>query len=189
MSRVREIKRVLVAGALVALVSCSTVRVESDYNPQVDFSTLRSYAWMPDPPDVSSNPLLHNSILDGRIRSAVDRTLAGKGIRQVEVSQADFLVNYYVNLEQKIRVDTVPTTSYGYGYGGWYGGTASETRVQQYEEGTLILDVVDPEKDELLWRGSGSTRVSKKTSPEAREKKIDEIVSKLLESFPPAPGS
>ena len=188
MSRVRRIQRVLVAGALVALVSCSTVRVQSDYDPAVDFAALRSYAWMPDPPQVSADPLLHNSLLDARIRSAVDRTLGAKGLRKVEVSQADFLVNYYVNLEQKIRVDTVPA-SYGYGYGGWYGGMASETRVRQYEEGTLILDVVDPDKDEPLWRGSGSTRVGKKTSPEASTKRIDEVVSKLLESFPPAPGS
>ena len=185
MSRVRQLQRVLVAGALVALVSCSTVRVQSDYDPAVDFSALRSYAWMPDPPQVSSDPLLHNSILDARIRSAVDRTLADKSIHKVEVSQADFLVNYYVNLEQKIQVDTVPAASYGYRYGRWYGGTASETRVRQYEEGTLIVDVLNAADRRLVWRGTGSDYIRTMKSPEETTRNINAAIAGILAEFPP----
>ena len=45
----------------------------------------------------------------------------GFGVPDGFVTGAD--INYYVNLEQKIRVDTVPAASYGYGYGGWYAGS------------------------------------------------------------------
>ncbi|MBW2293170.1 MAG: DUF4136 domain-containing protein [Deltaproteobacteria bacterium] len=187
MIRVQQILQVLAAGVIITALSCSTVRVETDYDPETDFGSLQTYAWMPDPPAVSSDPLLHNSLLDSRVRSAVDRALAAKGIRKVSAEEASFLVNYYISLEHKIRVDSIPVSNYGYRGAGWRGGLLIEARVHQYDEGTLILDVVDPQKNELLWRGSGSTQAGKTSTPEARKKKIDEIVSKLLATFPPNP--
>lgn len=185
MIRVQQILQILAAGIIIAALSCSTVRVESDYDPEADFGSLQTYAWMPDPPAVSSDPLLHSSLLDSRVRSAVDRTLAAKGIRKVSVEEASFLVNYYISLEHKIRVDTIPVSNYGYRGAGWRGGRLVEARVHQYDEGTLILDLVDPQKNELLWRGSGSTRVGSTSTPQARKKKIDEIVTAMLATFPP----
>ena len=170
----------------VALASCSTVRVSTDYDPERDFSLYQTYAWMPDPPQVSDNPLLHNSLLDERVRRSVDTRLQAKGYRKVDATSADFTVNYYINLEQKISVDTIPTASYGYGYYGWYGGgVATETRVRQYEEGTLILDFVDRGEKQLVWRGTGSTRVGKSTTPEQSQREIDNVTSEILASFPP----
>jgi hypothetical protein len=187
MIRAQQVLQILAAGIIITALSCSTVRVETDYDPEADFGSLQSYAWMPDPPAVSSDPLLHNTLLDSRVRLAVDRTLAAKGIRKVSVEEASFLVNYYISLEHKIRVDTIPVSNYGYRGAGWRGGLLVEARVHQYDEGTLILDLVDPQKNELLWRGSGSTRVGNTNTPEARKKKIDETVSKMLAAFPPNP--
>jgi hypothetical protein len=189
MGNVRQVLRIFAVAAVIAAISCSTVRVETDYDPDADFGGLSTYAWMPHPPAVSNDPLLHNSLLDSRVRSSVDKEMAAKGIRKVSAAKASFLVNYYINLEQKIRVDTIPVATYGYGYGvnRRYGGMAAETQVQQYEVGTLILDIVDPKKSELLWRGSGSTRVGRANTPEDKQKKVDEAVTKMLAEFPPSP--
>jgi hypothetical protein len=55
----------------------------------------------------------------------------------------------------------------------------------QYEEGSLILDFVDPQTKQLIWRGSAKAEVDDVKTPEKREALIDEAVQKILKNFPP----
>lgn len=55
----------------------------------------------------------------------------------------------------------------------------------EYEEGTLILDVVDPKSKELMWRGSAQDEVNFKSTPEKAQAQINEAVNGMLEHFPP----
>ena len=83
---------------------------------------------------------------------------------------------------------TTVNRSYGYGYGR-YGrpmGGYSETRVSEYTQGTLIIDIVDAASNELVWRGSTEGRVREKKTPEEREKRIRDAVAAILAEFPPA---
>ena len=61
----------------------------------------------------------------------------------------------------------------------------AETRVREYEQGTLLLDFVDPETRQLLWRGSASARIRPSSSPEESQKRANEAVAAMLERFPP----
>jgi hypothetical protein len=169
---------------LAVAAGCSGLRVSTDFDPGFPFARLGRYAWLPDPPRHTSHPQLHNSLVDGRVRRSVDRQLAGRGYRKVPVEEADFLVTYYLGLETRFDTRTIDR-GVGYGHGGWYGGARTETRVTQYEEGTLVLDFLDPERN-LVWRGSASARVREKSTPEQRERRIDEAVQAILERFPPS---
>ena len=60
------------------------------------------------------------------------------------------------------------------------------TTVRTYTEGTLILDVIDREKNELVWRGSASKTIDEMDSPEQRVSTIEAAVEKLLKDFPPS---
>jgi len=174
----------LVTGLLLGLTACSSIQVTTDYDPQTNFTALRSYAWLANARKPSDDPRLHNSLVDARVRAAVDRELAAKGYSKTEPASANLLITYYLGLESKIDVHTIHS-SYGYGYRGWYGGMGTETMVDQYDEGSIILDVLDPQGSDLLWRGTGSARVSTSNSPEERENRINQAVSKILASFPP----
>jgi hypothetical protein len=171
-------------GLLMGIGACSSIQVTSDYDPQTNFGALRSYAWLANARQPGDDPRLHNSLVDARVRTAVDDVLATKGYRKTAATSANFLVTYYLGLENKIDVHTIHS-SYGYGYRGWYGGYGTETMVDQYDEGSIILDVLDPKGSDLLWRGTGSARVSTSNTPEEREKRINEAVAKILASFPP----
>ena len=47
------------------------------------------------------------------------------------------------------------TISAHYGYGwGWYGSGRTNTYVNEWDEGTLLVDIVDAASNELVWRGS-----------------------------------
>lgn len=172
--------------ALVASIGCQSIAVSTDWDTSRDFSQYKSYAWLPEPPDEpAESARLHNALIDSRVREAVNSQLASKGFRYSSIEGADMLVTYYLGLETKIDIDTV-YTSYGYGYRGWYGApVGSQTRVRQYEEGSLLLDILEPKTKALLWRGSASTRVGRSSSPEKSRKTINAAVEKMLKKFPP----
>ena len=60
-----------------------------------------------------------------------------------------------------------------------------ETYVYEYDEGTLILDIVNPQNKQLMWRGSATDEVNFKSNPEKDQSKINQAVQELLAHFPP----
>ena len=167
------------------LLSCSSISVVTDYDREANFTALKTFTWIPQPSYVIGNTdaaRARNDLLDKRIKNAVNNELATKGYLQ-ESENPDFLVAYHTGLKEKVDV-----TSYGYGYGprsrywGWGGSTVD---VYQYEEGTLILDIIDAKAKELIWRGAGTKTLERDPTPEKIEKNVTKGVAKILEKFPP----
>ena len=58
--------------------------------------------------------------------------------------------------------------------------------VYQFTEGTLVIDLVDAETKNLVWRGTGTGAVDKtQRSPEEMQADIDKVINKIMASFPP----
>jgi len=186
MSSSRSMLVLLVLSALT--LACSGIVVDSDYDPSADFTQLRTWSWLPHA-GKSDDPRLDNALLDSRIRAAVKSELDTKGYTLATSGTPDFQVTYHVSVEGKLDVNTVyrdyPRGGYGrvgHHRGGW--GYA-ETSVREYDEGTLLLDVLQSGSGALLWRGSGVATVREESSPENRTKRINAAVKKILERFPP----
>jgi hypothetical protein len=154
------------------LFSCSPITVRTDYDREVDFSAYRTFRWMPYPKN-AENTVPRNSPLDKRIRRAVERELESKGYVIQDQGPADAVLAYHVGVRRKVDVSHVH-----YGYWGW----RRATYVNQYKEGTIVLDIVDLNKKELLWRGSAVGVVG---SLEESEERIRKSVAKILERYPP----
>ncbi len=172
------------------LIGCSTVKVHNDYDPEVDFATLKSFAWMEKPNPNEAPTIAENTLLTNRIERSVDAELNAKGLRKVPRAEADFLISQHIGVQQKLQVDTTQFGyGYGFGYGAWggpIGGYPSQTTVSQYEEGTLMIDFVNPENKSLIWRGTGQSRLRRASSPQDREKLIRSAVDQILGQFPPS---
>ncbi|WP_350609356.1 DUF4136 domain-containing protein, partial [Pseudoalteromonas sp. 41-MNA-CIBAN-0057] len=54
-----------------------------------------------------------------------------------------------------------------------------------YEVGTLVIDIIDRESNQLIWRGAKDGRLKKKQTPSQREAAIKETVANILSNFPP----
>ncbi len=178
---------------ILLLAGCgSQVAIDSDYKAGFDFTQLRSYQWH------GSSKNHANDILDGRIRNSVDEVLGSQGYQLEKGAQVDFLVNYGVTTEEKTDIRTYNTYSgmapgysmgyrrgyYRYGYSMAY-RSEPEVVSYQYEEGTLIIDVVDAKTDKLVWRGTAEGRLKDNMSVEERQQATKAIVAKVLEGFPP----
>jgi len=176
------------------LAGCSSMEINYDFDPKANFSGLKTYAWLKEKQKPTGDPRIDgNTILEARIHEAVNRGLAARGLREVD-TDADILVAYHVSLDKRRSVQTL-NNAYGYGPGWGYGYGASyrpgywagapETYVYEYEEGTLILDIVNPKNKELMWRGSAEDEVHFKSTPEKDQVQLNEAVSRMLEHFPP----
>jgi hypothetical protein len=147
--------------------------VQTDYDHHVDFSNYKTYSW--------AKVETSNSIWDGRVKDAVDKELQSKGLSQVP-SGGDVAIVAVGTTREKPTLETF----YNGGFGGWgwrgFGDTATTT-VENYKEGTLVVDMFDPNTKKLLWRGTSSDTLSDK--PEKNEKKLEKGVDKMFKDFPP----
>jgi hypothetical protein len=172
---------VLLAMLLGCLSGCATIRVQTDYDPAADFSHLHTYAWQPRDQRADADPRTNNDLLDGRVRAAVDRGLQARGYEIATDHTPDFRVAYIVMIDTKTDIRSIPVS---YGWGAW-GIVGTETYVDRYDEGTLLLDVIDTSTNKLIWRGSAAARVMSYDSPEENTQRVNEAVGKILERFPP----
>jgi hypothetical protein len=171
------------AAVTVSLAGCSGMSIRTDYNPGADFTKYSTYAWLATPE--TGDARVDNALVEGRIKAAVDQALTAKGYRQVAPDQATFWVGYHLSIEGRMDVNTV-NSYYGYGWGrGYYGPAYTDTQVYYYNQGTLLIDIVDAQAKELAWRGSAEAEVKPDVPPEERSKRINSAVAQVLERFPP----
>jgi hypothetical protein len=176
----RFVKSLSLLLLLVAAAGCSTVYdVQFDYNTKTDFANLKTYNWMPLPEKADID-----SFNVARVKKAVNTDLQAKGL-SLAADNPDFLIAEHLGKETKVSV-----MDWGYDYGpyaGYWGGYWGPGGVStyQYEEGSLILDFVDPQTKQLIWRGSAKAQVGDVGTPEKREALINEAVKKILKNFPP----
>jgi len=170
---------------ILLLAGCSSYDIKYDYDMQTNFASLKTYKWIErtvtNATGSASVAQRNNSLLDKRIRGAVDTQMAAKGFTPTE-DNPDVFVVYYTGLKDKIDV-----TDWGYTYAGsyWGGGLGRNVDVYQYTEGTLIVDLVDSSNKELVWRGSATGVVEPGRKPEEVEARINDVVARIFQNYPP----
>ena len=82
-----KIRSVLTVSVLLLVgVGCSPISVSHDYDPQANFSALKTFAWVAFPQNVEINQLTVR-----RIKSAVSNELVAKGLQESS-SNPDILI-------------------------------------------------------------------------------------------------
>lgn len=173
---------------VMSFVGCSSISYNSDYDPAADFASYKTYKWYEGDP-VSGDALLQYPLVQRRLVLSVEKALDAKGFTKVEGGDADFVVILHAGLKEKTQLNSYSYGGYGYGrYGyGWGGaGGMSTTDVVTYDEATLVVDIADTGKKELVWRGTATGVVgSGPSDQEEAQANGDELMVKLLENFPP----
>jgi hypothetical protein len=163
----------------IFLVSCTTISVNQDYDPAYDFAKLKTYGFIPITEEAGIDQL--NAT---RLGDAIKENLNTKGYTLSE--KADFGIALFFTKDTKTSIQSTGGYGYGYGYGyRGYGGMGGDTYVTQYDEGTLVIDIIDMAKQELVWRGIGTGTMSDSPSVETRTENINNAVNQILAQFPP----
>ena len=160
---------------LFLFFSCSTIRVVADYDSVTNFEEYQTFAFYK--PGIDKAKI---SDLDKkRIMREIEVNLKAKGMK-ID-ADPDLLISIFTKERERIDVYNNNVGYWGYGYGPWYGGGTSVTSTP---EGTLFIDLIDKEKNELVWQGIGKGDLIM-TTVEKKEARIKEIVTKILAQYPP----
>lgn len=185
----------LLLGILICSGCAPIVNVQSQFDSTVNFRTYRTFAWhpaeIPTRREVGSGPQF-STLIDLRVREAVASELVKAGLNPINDELPDLLVAYdiAVDIQQETADAGTAQAGYGYGYSYWYGyryrygyaGVSALSNTPNYPPGTLIIDLVDPDTNQLVWRGWLEAEIDPSyIEPE----KINRAVASIMAQFPP----
>jgi hypothetical protein len=114
-----------------------------------------------------------SDILRGKVKTAIERNLAEKGLKEASDPQdADFLVDFHIAVRRRnMTVERVYPGVYPglmcgpFGcYGGWgFGPAAVGYENVRFREGTIVVDVVQNPANHLVYRAVGEKPVDRNT--------------------------
>jgi hypothetical protein len=165
--------------------------VSSDYDTNYDFSQLKTYSWI-----TSNNVDIVSTLDNKRQKNAIETMLNRKGFSKIDDNtKADFLLKTHSVTDKKVNIDRFHQT---WGYHPFYHPNVlgphfshwpnnSSTIVREYKIGTLVLDIVDPNKKQVIWRGSFSKPLGiyLNKTPEERATIALSDAELMLANFPP----
>jgi hypothetical protein len=177
-------------GVLLCLVwiifslSCgSSIKAGYDYNTDVDFSRFKTYNYITFP----DNSLMNEFVLK-RTKYYLNQELGSKEMRQSS-EDPDLLIAIHTRVRSKVQVANLgyayaPQMYYwsSYGYFGTYGW-----EVREYQKGTLVVDFVESQKKEMVWRGVADGSVPEIPQTEKIEKIVKQAVREMMKNYPPPP--
>ena len=178
-------KRTMTVAIACVLASALVLaqKTSYDYDKSASFTGYKTYAQ-------KEGTKVGQQLIDDRIVAAIDKELAAKGLTKSEANP-DLVVVYHVAFDKEKDISTYSSGygggygPYGYGWGGGWGGSTTNTTVRDILVGTMVIDMADASKKQVVWRGMGVKEVNTTANPEKRDKSINEAVKKILKNFPP----
>lgn len=162
---------------LLLFTSCHVVRVHTDYEKETNFSNYSTYNYYDDMETGMSE------LDEKRLIKILDVAMQTEGILLSE--EPDFLINIQSGIFQAPRSNTVGVgvggTGRNVGGGVSVGIPVGQSNVQR----EIIFDFVDSQKDMLFWQATSKSSLNENATPVEREKKLKDIVEKVLSKYPP----
>ncbi len=174
-----KVLRAVLTGLLVALPVVATAQdVKIDFDKAFDFSPIKTYSLKLGTP-------WGNDLSQRRVMTEIDEEITKKGWKKVDEAAANIQVVLHGATQTKREASTFYSGGmggYGYRYGGMGMGT-SQTVVNEYSVGTLVVDMFDPKTKSLVFRGIAEGEIS--DNPEKNAKRLDKASTKMFKDFPP----
>ncbi len=171
----------LPVAALVVLAACGPrVDVQAERSTVATFGRYGTYAWARPAAPARYAAETEASLLDWRIRNAVDRALGAKGYVRTD-GAASLLADYDVAVREHFT-DSFQDY-FGYRRRGGTGDMGTYF-IQGYEEGTLVLHLVDPRTGVLAYRASASAVVEQNGDRGRLEQAVERMLAELPEAMP-----
>src|SRR5712671_4509413 len=146
-------------------------KITVEFDQAADFTKYKTFA-IRDGQLNSRNPALNSELVKKQIERDIERHLTARGLEMTS-GRADLNVRYRFGSARKAEIERYPA--------GWRGLGTRVVRVP-YTEGTLVIDLRDAGARSLVWRGIAS---EEKSDGAKIEGKLDDMVRKALEKYPP----
>lgn len=161
-------RTLLLAGLMLATSSAFGQTIKSSYDKDYHLSGLKTYDYKVEERD-KTDPLATGTLMEQKIKDALEDALLANSYHQAQGGAPDFLISYYVTTKDVTEGRRLPLRG---------------ARIENYVQGTLVVDFIDPETKRLVWRGVTSGIVGRETVDfKVAEEKIKAACRLLLEQF------
>jgi len=167
---------------LVAGTYCQDIHY--NYDRGANFAAYKTYQWVGLAGPGGAVP---DQLIDLAIKRAVDEQLAQKGLIRVE-KDADLRVAYHAIVREEKAVNLsafgAGAGPWGGGWGSWGNGTVTG-QTSTIPVGTLLIDMYDPAKKQLIWRGDATKTIDLKKDPDKNYRTLQKVMAKVFKNYPP----
>lgn len=160
----------LMAISLLLLASVGAVAqdVNTDYDRSYQLNQLHTFRFATQE-RAANDALVNEPIIDKRIATALTKELTAAGMQTSD--QPQFWIAYYGAVKDRVEVRST-------GWGRPYWGTAN-IETNYYSQGTLVVDFIDANTKQAVWRGTLSDTVE----PNRKHDKLEKAIAKLIKKF------
>ena len=160
----------------LALTGCASTEVRSYITPGVELSEHRTYNWIGDDARSTGDPRLDNNrFFQDRVRAAVEEQLTNRGFEKTTLP--DLLVRYQASVTQTVDNGVAERNA-----------DCEECWPEVYDQGTLLIDLIDARTDRLVWRGWARGSIDGVIDDQKwMEQRIDEAVARIMRQLPRRP--
>lgn len=158
--------------SLLAASAAWAQKIDVQFDSSADFSKYKTFAIRKGTLN-SRNPALNSELVQKQIEADIRKDLTARGLTEATGEAADLNVFFHFGSQRKAEMEAFPA--------GWRGWGTRWARVP-YAEGTLVIDLRDPVPRSLVWRGIAS---EEKSDAADIQKKLDKMVEKAIEKYPP----
>ncbi len=165
---------------LVALLAGCARYAVTDYDSSAGFDRYSTYHFA----ERGENRV--QGLDAARIERALEQALAAAGFTRTE-SDPDVVVRY--RIEDEVRTESRgPTLGLGFGFGRspfTFGMAHTPVETREIREGQLVVEIVDPALEQVVWAGRARRYLRESQDREERTELIDQIIEAMFEQYPP----
>lgn len=158
------------------LTACGpTLRVSSDYDRSVDFTSYKTYS-------IAENDSVPQTLVIKRLKAALMTEMDSLGYTY-QKKGGDLLLAVSGDRQKKestsVTQSGMPTYRGRYGYYGGYQTYSVDT--YEYYEGSFTVMLVDFAQNQVIWQGTATDTYN---NPDTSEERINEVVTKIFSTHP-----
>lgn len=159
------------------LMSCSTTKVITDYDAEINFNDFKTYSFFEDLGEGL------NELDVKRVINVLNIELKRQGYKEAE--NPDFYINVISKISEGKSNNTI---GIGVGSGGRNGGFGISGGIpiggKKWNE-NFKIEFVNSKTDLVFWEGVLNSTIKEKRTPEEKELHFKEIIKQILEKYPP----
>jgi len=190
MFKIRLTARVgIVSIVMVMLAGCATgPQIETMQAPDTDFSRYSTFGYVS---PLGTDRAGYASIISQQLVFSTRREMELRNFEYVDDPEAaDLLLNFNAQLNQQIRTVDVVEPAFGPAFWDYRFGMYTTwptyqhtTAIDQFTEGSVVIDLIDAEAERMIWEGTAKGRVTERTRRDAAEE-LDKAVKSIFDRFP-----
>ncbi len=169
---------VLIFACALASAACSSLKTSLEYDKNADFRLYKTFAF--------AERSIQDPYWYSIVEASITAELKKKGLSPRD-QDPDLVVSYNATFAMGETTSKVYSSGVAYSTGtGWTTlAGAGLVTVKDLPVGTLLVNLADPKKKELVWRATASAEIDRNASLAGRERAVSGAIARIFEGYPP----